>query len=128
MVSKAIYVGSIPTGHAMDVIVSDFDDTLFKRNYGLIQPVVDYLEQRGLPIYVVTYRAQDQINFIKDTLSQTKLNIVGLAFAESRKKEAYKKVELINNIRFFYNVVEVLDDDEQVVLALRQHGIKANRA
>lgn len=112
----------------MDVIVSDFDDTLFKRNYGLIGPVVDYLEQKGLPIYIVTYRAQNQLNFIIDTLSATKLKIVGFGFAESRKKEAFKKVELIQNVRFFYNVVEVLDDDEQVVLALRQHGIKANRA
>lgn len=112
----------------MDVIVSDFDDTLFKRNYGLVKPVVEYLEEKNLPIYIVTYRALGQLEFIKETLSETKLNIVGYAFAESRKKEAFKKVELINNIRFFYNVVEVLDDDEQVVLALRQHGIKANRA
>lgn len=111
----------------MDVIVSDFDDTLFKRNYGLIEPVVKYLEEKNLPIYIVTYRAQNQLEFIRDTLSKTKLKIVGFAFAESRKKEAFKKVELINNIRFFYNVVEVLDDDEQVVLSLRQHGVKANR-
>lgn len=112
----------------MDVIVSDFDDTLFKRNYGLIRPVVDYLEECGLPIYIVTYRAQNQLEFIKDILSYTKLNIVGYGFAESRKKEAFKKIELINAIRGWYNVVEVLDDDESVVVGLRQYGLLARRA
>lgn len=110
-------VGSIPTSGAMDIIVSDFDDTLFKRNHGLIEPMVKYLEQRNLPVYIVTYRAQNQLDFIRETLGG-RLNIIGYGFAESRKKEAYKKIEIINVIRSVYNVVEILDDDKAVASAL----------
>lgn len=111
----------------MDIIVSDFDATLFKRNYGLINPVVQYLEQRGYPVYIVTFRAKNQGDFILGTLAGTKLNIVGMAFADSRKKEAYKKVELINDIATRHNVIQVLDDSEDVVLALKQQGYQASQ-
>lgn len=112
----------------MDIIVSDFDSTLFKRNYGLIRPAIEFLEEKRLPIYIVTYRAEDQKQFILDTLAETNLDIIGIGFAASRKKEPVKKIEIILHLAAKHNVTLVLDDDEQVVLRLRQQGIMARRA
>lgn len=108
----------------MDVIVSDFDNTLFKRYVGLLKPQVEYLEERGLPVYIITYRADDQVDFILETLRETKLNIIGVACAGSRKKDPISKFVLLDRITKRYHVVEALDDDEDVVLGYRQRGIK----
>ena len=112
----------------MDVIVSDFDNTLFKRNYGLIQPVVKYLEERGLPIVIVTYRDTNQQEFIQTTLAPTNLNIISIGFGGSRSKDPLSKFVIMKQIMKKYNVVEALDDDEQVVLGYRSLGITARRA
>ncbi len=111
----------------MNIIVSDFDDTLFKRNHGLIEPVVSYLEQKGLPVYIVTYRDSNQYEFISEVLSQTKLKIIGYAFASSRKKDSRLKLSLIQLIAKDYTIKEVLDDDTDLVLLLKQRGFAARQ-
>ena len=111
----------------MDVIVSDFDNTLFKKNHGLIRENVEYLEQQGYPIYIVTYRALSQKMFMQETLAPSGLNVVGYAMAESRIKDPRSKVTLIEYIMTRHNVVEALDDDPAVVLAYRQRGINARQ-
>ena len=108
----------------MDIIVSDFDNTLFKRNLGLLVPQVKYLEERGLPVYIVTYRAADQKDFILGTLQETSIDIIGVAFAGSRKKDPSIKFYLIDEITKKYHVVEALDDDVDVVVGYRSRGIK----
>lgn len=117
-------MGSIPTGRAMNIIVSDFDDTLFKRNHGLIEPNVRYLEQRALPVYIVTYRGPSQFDFLTETLAETKINIIGYAFADSRKKDPSTKLVFIDALLQDHNIVEALDDDESLVLPLGRRGIK----
>lgn len=109
----------------MDIIVSDFDGVLFKRNYGLINPVVEYLEQRGLPVYIVTYRAEDQLDFIAMTLAETNLYIAGYGFAGSRKKDPITKGLVIKEIIKKHNIIEALDDELEVVVHLKSLGINA---
>ena len=104
--------------------MSDFDNTLFKRNLGLLVPQVNYLEERGLPVYIVTFRAEDQKDFILSTLAETNINIIGVAFAGSRKKDKEIKFFLIDQISQHYNIVEALDDDADVVVGYRSRGIK----
>lgn len=119
-------MGSNPSVRAMNIIVSDFDNTLFKRNHGLIHSTVRYLEKKALPVYIVTYRAEDQFDFMNETLAGTKINIIGYAFAGSRKKEPESKLFFIDVLLRDYNIVEALDDDERLVLPLGRRGIKAN--
>lgn len=104
----------------MNVVVSDFDNTLFRRNHGLIEENVKVLESTGWPVYIVTYRAEDQREFIAETLSGTKLNIIGYAFAGSRTKDPMTKVALIGEIMQRYDVIAVLDDDERVMANLNR--------
>lgn len=111
----------------VDVIVSDFDNTLFKRNFGLIEENLDYLKQKGLPVYIVTYRAEDQHYFVSDTLLPTGIDIVGYGWAGSRKKEPWKKLSIVKHILKSHNIVEALDDDQSVVLGYRGLGIKARQ-
>lgn|SRR6478735_4420497 len=111
----------------VDVIVSDFDHTLFKNNFGLIHEVVNYLEQRGLPVWIVTYRNENQEKFIKQVLNETSIDLIGIGFADSRKKDPATKLAIIDSLSSRYNIVEALDDDEQVVVRLRQRGINAKR-
>jgi len=107
----------------MDIIVSDFDGVLFKKYYGLIQPTVDYLNERGLPVYVVTYRMQEtNEDFIYNTLKDV-IPLRGMAFSPDRKKNPLYKVELVEKIRQVYSVVEALDNDPEVVLHYRAMGI-----
>lgn len=107
--------------------MSDFDDTIFKRYYGLIGHVVKYLEDSKYPVYIVTYRAEDQLDFISDTLSETDITIAGYGFAGSRKKDPQTKIRIIEQIMLYNTVVEALDDDEQVVLELQRMGIPARK-
>jgi len=116
-------MGSNPSTRAMDIIVSDFDGVLFKKYYGLIQPTVDYLNERGLPVYVVTYRMQEtNEDFIYNTLKDV-IPLRGMAFSPDRKKNPLYKVELVEKIRQVYSVVEALDNDPEVVLHYRAMGI-----
>jgi hydroxymethylpyrimidine pyrophosphatase-like HAD family hydrolase len=105
------------------VIVSDFDNTLFKRYHGLILPVVQYLQEKNLPVIIVTYRAENQEQFIYDTLKETKLNIVGYGFADSRKKDPTTKAVIMSHLLRKYDVVEALDDDPQVVVHYTSAGV-----
>ena len=105
------------------ITVIDFDGTVFKRNHGLIEPVVEYLGNRV--VYVLTYRAPNQLQFILDTLRPTGMTVLGVAFADSRAKEAYKKVELMREILSKYDVEEVIDDDAEVRVAMEAMGLKA---
>ena len=102
------------------IVVSDFDNTLFKRYHGLIEENVRALEDSGWPVFIVTYRAEDQKEFIAQTLASTKLNIIGYGFAASRKQDPLTKVAIIKKIQEKYDVVAVLDDDEQVMLHLNR--------
>jgi hydroxymethylpyrimidine pyrophosphatase-like HAD family hydrolase len=104
----------------VDIVVSDFDNTLFKRYHGLIEENVRRLEQSGYPIYIVTYRAENQQEFIAEQLAGTKLNIIGYGFAGSRNKDPLTKVAIIKDIMRRFNVVAVLDDDESVMLHLNK--------
>jgi len=110
----------------VNVVISDFDDTLFKRNVGLITRTVDYLEQLNYPVYIVTFRAEDQLEFIESVLAHSGLQIAGYGFAGSRKKEPAKKLAVIRDIATRHNIVEVLDDDHEVVLQLVQAGFPAH--
>lgn len=111
----------------VNVILSDFDDTLFKRNHGLIDKTVSYLEERNYPIYIVTYRARTQQSFIQDTLAETRLNVIGLAMGGDRYKNPHTKLKMVEDIMTRHNVIEALDDDEAVVLVLRNKGINAHK-
>lgn len=111
----------------MDVIVSDFDNTLFKRNFGLLDKTVSYLEQQRLPIYIVTYRAENQQYFIEDILSQTTLSVMGYGWAASRDKDPFKKFVIVKHIRDSHNIVEAIDDDPKVVVLYKNLGIKARQ-
>lgn len=111
----------------MDIIVSDFDNTLFKRNEGIIYPVVSYLRDRHIPIYIVTYRAETQGTFIAETLEHAGLRIAGYAFAESRKKEPYKKVHIVRHLMHYHNIVEALDDDHNVLVEYGAMGIRTKQ-
>lgn len=111
----------------VDVIVSDFDNTLFKRNFGLIQSNVSYLEEQGLPIVIITYREANQQQFILDTLAETNLNIVSIGFGGSKKKDPLVKFVLMKQMSKKYHVKEALDDEQEVVLAYRQLGINARQ-
>lgn len=109
----------------MDIVTADFDNTLFKRNYGLLSGTIKYLEELNYPVYIVTYRADDQQDFIASQLASTKLNIIGYAFAGSRNKDPFTKLVLIDRISAHHNIVKAFDDDRAVVVALRQQGIDA---
>lgn len=111
----------------LNIIVSDFDNTLFKRNHGLIIENVRYLEKRAMPVYIVTYRAPDQYDFLSETLAGTKINIIGYAFAESRKKDPVSKLYLIDILSDTYNIIEALDDDPSLVVPLGERGIEVKR-
>ena len=111
----------------VNVIVSDFDNTLFKRNFGLLDETVGYLEKQGLPIYIVTYRAESQQYFIEDVLSQTSLNVVGYGYANSREKDPVKKFAIVRYLQKNHNIVEALDDDLDVVLGYLGMGINARQ-
>jgi hydroxymethylpyrimidine pyrophosphatase-like HAD family hydrolase len=101
------------------VIVSDFDNTLFKRNHGLLQSTVDYIKSMALPVYIVTYRNEDQLDFIVDTIGGS-FPLVGVAFAESPKiQDPVKKINLIKEIMKTHEVVTVIDDDERVLRGLQ---------
>ena len=108
--------------------MSDFDNTLFKRNVGVLWPQVKYLVERGLPIYIITYRAEDQRQFIENTLNQTELHILGIGFCGSRKKDPKTKFTLVSHLQQRYNIVEALDDDYEAVLQYKSLGIKAHLA
>ena len=108
----------------MDVIVSDFDNTLFKRYVGVLWPQVNYLKERGYPVYIVTYRAEDQHGFIKETMAETGLMVAGYGFAGSRKKEPTTKFAIIDEILTRHNIVEALDDDSAVCAGYEERGIK----
>lgn len=110
----------------MDVIVSDFDNTLFKRYHGVLWPQVEYLKERGYPVYIVTYRAEDQHEFISYTLGHTGLMVAGYGFAGSRKKDPATKFAIVDEILTRHNIVEALDDEETVCVGYRQRGIKCN--
>jgi hypothetical protein len=104
----------------VNVVVSDFDNTLFKRYHGLIEENVKALEDAGYPVYIVTYRAEDQQGFIAETLAGTRLNIIGYGFAGSKSKDPLTKVAIIRKIQEKHTVVSVLDDDEAVMLHLNR--------
>lgn len=108
----------------MNVIVSDFDDTLFKRYHGLIYSTVSYLEQQNTPVFILTHRNENQQEFIAEQLAGTKLNIAGYGFTDSRKKDPNTKVTLMRHLLVKYNVVEALDDDPHVIAAFRRMGIR----
>lgn len=110
----------------VNIIVSDFDNTIFKRNYGLIEPVVKYLEGTKLPIYIITYRAENQFQFIMDTIGDS-LNIIGIGFADSPKKEVDKKLNMMSRVLERHNVVEALDDELEVVQAYKRLGVNARQ-
>lgn len=112
----------------MDVIVSDFDNTLFKRNVGILWPQVRYLEERNYPVYIVTYRAENQLEFISYTLGQTAIMVAGYGFAGSRKKDSATKFAIIEDIMTRHNIIEALDDDELVCHWYHERGIKCNLA
>lgn len=107
----------------MDIIVTDFDNTLFKRNQGVIYPVVYYLKSKKLPIYIVTYRSEIQGTFIAETLEHAGLRIMGYGFAESRKKEPYKKIAIVKSLQKYHNIVEALDDSPEVLLQYKRVGL-----
>lgn len=109
----------------MNVIASDFDNTLFKRNLGLIRETVNYLESKALPVWIVTYRAEDQLEFIESQLAQTNIAVAGYGFAGSRKKDPRTKIALYEQIMLHNTIVEALDDDADVVLELQRMGIDA---
>lgn len=108
----------------MDIVVSDFDDTLFKRNVGLIYPVVSYLKLKRVPLYVVTYRMEGQEGFIMETLQHGGLRVFGIGFAESRKKEPAKKLAIVKQISRYHNVVEALDNQPEVLVQYKTAGLK----
>jgi len=110
----------------VDIVISDFDNTLFKRNHGLIQRCVSALQQLNKPVYIVTYRAEDQKDFILDTLAPTGLEIVGIAFAGSRQKDPLTKRALAEVISKKYYVSLALDDDPEVVVQYKSVGIPAH--
>lgn len=107
----------------MNIIVSDFDGVLFKRNHGLLRPTIKYLETRNTAIYVVTYRATDQIPFMKEQLAGTKLDIIGFACAGDRKKNPLSKVALVSSLAARFDIIEALDNDEDVVVHYQSMGI-----
>jgi hypothetical protein len=111
----------------VNIIVSDFDNTIFKKNYGLINDTVEYLEGLGLPVYIVTYRGSGQAEFIYDTLAGTELNVIGVGLADSRDKEPMRKVAIVKHIQETHNIIEALDDDEEVVVAYLHHGLNAKK-
>lgn len=81
--------------------------------------MVTYVEQRGLPVYIVSYRAEDQTGFILSTLAGTDINIIGLGLCDSRKKDPKTKLTIIRHLMTKHNVVEVVDDDRAVLLGLQ---------
>jgi len=108
----------------MDIIISDFDNTLFKRYHGLLWPVVRYLEQRNYPVYIVTYRDKSQLDFISQTLGETNLRVVGYGFAESRSKDPATKMFIVDKLLEKHNIIEALDDDYDVAVGYMRRGIK----
>jgi len=110
----------------MDIVISDFDNTLFKRNQGVVQRCVDTLQQLNKPVYIVTYRAEDQKDFILNTLAPTGLEIIGIAFAGSRSQDPSTKRLLAEAISKKYYVSLALDDDPEVVVQYKSVGIPAH--
>jgi hypothetical protein len=111
----------------VDVIVSDFDGTLFKRNFGLIHENVAHLEDKALPVYIITYRALNQRYFIESELAKTNIDLAGILFAESLRQEAHKKILLAQHLLNKFNVVEALDNDLDAVLGYKSLGINARQ-
>lgn len=103
------------------VSVSDFDDTLFRMHHGVIERTVNYLQ--GKMVYVLTFRGTRQSQFIIDTLSDAGVNLVGVACADSRDKNPQTKLALFREIESRFVVEEVIDDDENVMMLFRNHGI-----
>jgi hydroxymethylpyrimidine pyrophosphatase-like HAD family hydrolase len=110
------------TTPAMEIVVSDFDNTLFKRNHGLIKKNVEYVQSYGLPVYIVTYRAEDQVDFIKSQLA-AELNIIGVACAGSRSQDPATKIPFYRYLNSQYEIAAVLEDDERVIDILIGLGI-----
>lgn len=109
----------------MKIIVSDFDGVLFKKNHGIINSTVKYLVNLRYPIYVVTYRAVDQAEFIIAQLDGV-VPLVGVACVGSRKKDPALKAEAIGYIQNAgYQIVEAIDNDENVVVEYQRIGITA---
>jgi hydroxymethylpyrimidine pyrophosphatase-like HAD family hydrolase len=106
----------------MEIVVSDFDNTLFKRNHGLIDKNIEYVQSCGLPVYIVTYRAEDQVDFIRSQLAE-KLNIIGVACAGSRSKDPASKIPFYQYLDSIYEIAAVLEDDERVIDILVSLGI-----
>ncbi|MGB3945387.1 MAG: hypothetical protein WBK76_00965 [Candidatus Saccharimonadales bacterium] len=111
----------------MGIIISDFDNTLFKRNHGLIQSTVDYLLEQAKPVFIVTYRSEDQQDFIAAQLAGTGIKIIGYGFAGSRKKDPLTKQVIIRNIAKNHHIDEILDDDADLVVRLKNDGFNARR-
>lgn len=109
----------------MDIIVSDFDGVLFKKYHGLLQDNIDYVLSRKLPVYIVTFRKDDQYSFIISQLRDVPL--VGIAFAGSRNKDPLTKVVCVREIQKKYNIVEALDNDADVVLHYMSMGIPVKK-
>jgi hypothetical protein len=98
----------------VDIVVSDFDDTLFKRYEGIIEHNVANVAALGCPVVIVSYRAPDQESFIRETLDGTPLNVVGLVLLGDRKKDPLKKVAAAKYLRQEHNIVAAADDEEPV--------------
>jgi hypothetical protein len=96
----------------VDIVVSDFDNTLFKRYEGIIEHNVANVAALGCPVVIVSYRAPDQESFIRETLDGTPLNVVGLVLLGDRKKDPFKKLEAVRFLARNYNIVLAFDDGE----------------
>lgn len=106
-------------------IATDFDNTVFKRYLGLISPVVEYIKAKGLPVLVFSYRAENQQDFILDTLRPSGLNVAVLCLADSRSKDPGTKQVMIQHYLSRYDIVEGVDDDYRVLQVYDSYGIRA---
>jgi hypothetical protein len=108
----------------MEIVISDFDNTLFKRNHGLIERSVAMVAALGCPVVIVSYRAPDQQSFITETLDGSGLNVVGLVLLGDRKHDPLKKYEAAIYLSKKSNIVAAIDDDAEVCRLYQRLGIR----
>jgi hypothetical protein len=96
----------------VDIVISDFDNTLFKRNYGVLERSVATVAALGCPVVIVSYRATDQQTFIQETLDGTQLTVIGLVLLGDRSKNPQRKFEAALYLKERYNILAAFDDGE----------------
>lgn len=109
----------------MKIVVSDFDGTLFRRYHGLIEETVAEVAAFGLPVAILTHRAKGQVDFMRETLDGSGLDVLGFYCTESRRAEVATKLFLMEHLMRKFEVVAAFDNELDVVVHYKELGIDA---